>query len=60
MPEILKVVREIPFPPRFTAIKSLIMNCSSVLQASEVIAFAGSNHSVQLPQLSAPFRMIGI
>lgn len=60
MHKILKIVQEISFPPRFTAIKFLIMNCSSVLQAMEVIASAGSNHFVQLPQLSIPFRMIGI
>ena len=60
MHEILEIIREIPFPPRFTAIISLIMNCSSVLPALEVIASAGSNHFVQLPQLSIPFRMIGI
>lgn len=60
MHDILEIIREVPFPPRLTAIKSLIMNCSSVLQATAVIASAGSNHFVQLPQLSIPLRMIGI
>lgn len=58
--KILEITGEIPFPRRFTAIKSLLMNGSSVLQAMEVIAFAGSNHFLQLPQLSISFRMIGI
>jgi hypothetical protein len=58
--KILETIWEIPFLPRFIAITSLIMNCSSVLQEMEVIATAGSNHFVQLPQLSVPFTMIGI
>lgn len=60
MHEILEIMWEIPISPRLMAIKFLVMNCSSVLQVVEVIASAGSNHSVQLPQLPVPFRMIGI
>lgn len=60
MHKILEIVPEIPFPPRFIAITSLIMNCSSILQEMEVIASAGSNHFAQPLQLPIPFRMIGI
>lgn len=57
---VLEIIQEVPFPPRLTAIKSLIMNRSSLLQATAVIASAGSNHFVQLPQLSISFKMIEI
>lgn len=60
MHEILEIRGTILVSSRFTAINSSIMNCSSVLPVWEVIASAGSNHFMQLPQLSIPFRMIGI
>lgn len=44
------------FPPRATVITSLIMNCSSVLQETEVIASAGSNHFCATATIISPLQ----